>query len=159
VQAESVQDLELSARRRLDEAAALPIDGQHHSSIYLAGLSAEMLLKTACFFVDKAKPADPVAPLLGPMKKKGNLPPFKADYESGHGLWFWSQELLERRRTAALAGWSRRLHRRFLEVCASLYADWFIGMRYRPGAASQSEAAAFFGNVEWLANNHASLRS
>jgi hypothetical protein len=137
----------------------LLIDGEHHSSIYLAGLSAEMLLKTACFFVDKAKPADPVGPLLAPMKKKGKLPPFKADYDSGHGLWFWSQELLERRRTAGLANLSRKLHRRFLEVCASLYADWFIGMRYRPGAATENEAAAFFANVEWLANNHASLRN
>ena len=42
VNPESVQDLEVSARRRLDEAAFLLMDGQHHSSIYLAGLSAEM---------------------------------------------------------------------------------------------------------------------
>jgi hypothetical protein len=156
---ETVQDLELAARRRLDEAAALLIDGQHHSAIYLAGLSAEMLLKTACFFVDRARPADAVGPLLAPVRKHVKHSPFRLDYESGHGLWFWSQELVERRRVAGRAPWSRKLRRMFLQTSASLYADWFIGMRYRPGAATQNGAIDFLAHVEWIARHHGALRS
>ncbi|HEY6459605.1 MAG TPA: hypothetical protein VIY73_05615, partial [Polyangiaceae bacterium] len=85
--AESIQDLELSARRRLDEAATLVIDGQYHTAIYLAGLAAEMLLKTACFLLLRARPGDAVAPLLGPIRRKARQAPLRLDYESGHGLW------------------------------------------------------------------------
>ncbi len=42
---ETVQDLELSAARRLDEAMELFVAGRNHTAIYLAGLSAEMYLK------------------------------------------------------------------------------------------------------------------
>jgi hypothetical protein len=47
---------------------------------------------------------------------------------------------------------------RFLHVAASIYMDWFIGMRYRPGFATGDDAARFITQVEWLANNHAALR-
>ena len=39
---ETVQDLELSARRRLDGATALYVAEHHHTAIYVAGLSAEV---------------------------------------------------------------------------------------------------------------------
>jgi hypothetical protein len=42
---ESVEDVALSAQRRLDEAEQLLYVGRHHTAIYLAGLSAEMYLK------------------------------------------------------------------------------------------------------------------
>lgn len=150
---ETVQDHALSAHRRLDEAADLYIIGRYHSAIYLGGLAAEMFLKTACFFVGGAVPADPVDIHLTPIKTNKYKPPFKVDFESGHGLWFWSQELLTRRNAQG-----KQTPRRFLQVLAGLYNDWFIGMRYRPGSATSSEAAAFIKNVEWLAENHATLR-
>jgi hypothetical protein len=80
-------------------------------------------------------------------------PPFKSDWEGGHGLWFWSQELLIRRR-----GQGKRTPNRFMQVLAALYDDWFVAMRYRPGSATRDESAAFLYNVEWLANNHSALR-
>lgn len=56
---EAIQDLALSAHRRLREATELFVSNQNHSAIYLGGLSAEMFLKTACFFVQGASPGAP----------------------------------------------------------------------------------------------------
>ena len=47
---ETIQELDISAARRLEEAMELFLDGRYHSAIYLAGLAAEMYLKTACYF-------------------------------------------------------------------------------------------------------------
>jgi hypothetical protein len=152
---ETVQDLELSAPNRLQEAMQLLVAGRHHTAIYLAGLAAEMYLKTACFFVDGAAPATFVDAVLGPVARRQYNPPFKADFESGHGLWFWSQELIHRRTRLN----KPRPPNRYLQVVAALYVDWFVGMRYRPGSATRDEAVAFVSNVEWIANNHARLRS
>jgi hypothetical protein len=150
---ETVQDTTLSATRRLDEALTLFVHGQYHSSIYLGGLSAEMFLKSACFMLGGAQLADPVSVHLTPLRDRRYDPPFKADFESGHGLWFWSQEFIGRR-----SAFGRRPPTRFLRVLASIYADWFIGMRYRPGFATSDDAAMFLHNVEWIANNYGALR-
>lgn len=147
---ETVQDLEISAQRRLEEAVALYVMEKYHTAIYIAGLSAEMYLKTACFFLGGARPADPVEVHLTPLRQKQYAPPMRDYFESGHGLWFWSQELLKRRRKPA--------PKRYLQVMASVYMDWFIGMRYRPGSAVGNDAARFITQVEWIANNHGKLR-
>jgi hypothetical protein len=151
---ETVQDMEMSAQQRLDEAMVLYVAERHHTAIYIAGLSAEMYLKTACFFLGGAGPANPVGALLAPLNPRRYTPPFRGDFESGHGLWFWSQELQHRRQNLRL----RRAPNRFLQVIATIYMDWFIGMRYRPGSATGDDAARFITQVEWLANNHAKLR-
>lgn len=152
---ETVQDLELAAHRRLDEATALFVADKHHTAIYVAGLSAEMYLKTACFFLGGAKPGDIVSSVLAPLKPgKWNKPPFPGDYEAGHGLWFWTQALLHRRRSMGL----RRAPRRFIPITASIYQDWFVAMRYRPGQATAEDSARFITHVEWIANNHHALR-
>lgn len=151
---ETVQDLEISARRRLDEATVLYLADRPHTAIYIAGLSAEMYLKTACFFIGGARPSDLIAAQLSPLRPRMYTPPFRADFESGHGIWFWSQELLARRIRRSL----RRVPNRFLQIIAGIYMDWFIGMRYRPGFATGDDAARFIIRVEWLANNHATLR-
>jgi len=151
---ETVQEVTLAASRRLDEAQKLFVQTRYHTAIYLGGLSAEMFLKTACFAVDGAGLADPISAHLQPIKSKQYKPPFKADFESGHGLWFWSQELISRR-TAT----KKRLPNRFLQVSAVLYNDWFVGMRYRSGAATMEEAAVFLQAVEWIADNYTTLRS
>ena len=150
---ETVQAVALSATRRLDEAMVLFGYGRYHAAIYVGGLAAEMFLKSACFILGGARLADPLAAHLGPLKNKSYRPPFKVDFESGHGLWFWSQELLTRR-----SGLGRKTPNRFMQVLAGLYSDWFIGMRYRPGAATCNDAATFLHNVEWLSLNHGSLR-
>ena len=107
---ETVQDMEMSAQQRLDEAMVLYVAERHHTAIYIAGLSAEMYLKTACFFLGGAGPANPVGALLAPLNPRRYTPPFRGDFESGHGLWFWSQELQHRRQNLRL----RRAPNRFL---------------------------------------------
>ena len=151
---ETVQDLVLSAARRLDEAMELFIATRNHAAIYVAGLSAEMYLKTACFFLGGAAPADRTDTLLAAVRPRRYAAPFRADFESGHGLWFWSQELIARRQRRRLG----RAPNRFLQIAAALYMDWYIAMRYRPGVATPEQAAQFVTQVEWLANNHALLR-
>ncbi len=150
---ETVQDINLAAERRLDEAMTLLTGNRYHTAIYVGGLSAEMFLKTACFMIGGANLTDPVAALMARLKDKKYKPPFKGDWEGGHGLWFWSQELLARRR-----GQAKKTPNRFMQVLAALYGDWFVAMRYRPGFATRDESAAFLFNVEWLAKNHTSLR-
>ncbi len=152
---ETVQELELSAARRLEEAMELFVARRHHAAIYIAGLSAEMYLKTACFFLGGATPWTRTDTLLTAVRPGRYRPPFRADFESGHGIWFWSQELVARRRRRRLGGPPNR----FLQVAAVLYMDWYVGMRYRPGMANAEEAARFVTQVEWLANNHALLRN
>jgi HEPN domain-containing protein len=142
---ETVQDLELSAWRRLDEAKVLYAERRFHAAIYVAGLSAEMYLKTACFFVDGAKPGDAAWPRLSRAAPNPRL---------RHDLWFWCQQLIALRRDYGLA----RAPNRFLRVIADVYMDWFNEMRYRPGSAGENDAARFIFQVEWLANNHAALR-
>ena len=151
---ETVQDLEMSAARRLEEAMDLFVAGRNHAAMYVAGLSAEMYLKTACFFVGGAAPSDPTDALLAAVRRPPRSPLFGRHFESGHGLWFWSQELIGRRRRRQLG----RQPNRFLQIMVAIYLDWYVGMRYRPGMATQQQAAEFITNVEWLANNHAMLR-
>ena len=54
--------------------------------------------------------------------------PLSTDFESGHGLWFWSQILILERQARRLAT-PRRLHRGLITTCAALYADWYVAMR------------------------------
>lgn len=153
---ETVQEIELAAACRLNEAMELFLARRNHTAIYVAGLSAEMYLKTACYFVGGAAPGDGTDALLAAARPhpRRYVPPFRADFEFGHGLWFWSQELMARRQRRQL----RRVPNRFVQISAALYLDWCIAMRYRPGSATVDEAARFLTNVEWLANNHALLR-
>src|SRR5262249_33647678 len=154
---ETVQDVTLSAARRLDEAEHLLYGGRHHSAIYLAGLSAEMYLKSAFAYLIGARPADPIDAYLEPVRRmRGRRGPLRGDYESGHGLWFWSQVLLEERRSRRRVT-SRQFQRAILATCASLYSDWFVGMRYRPGSAGADVALAFLATAEWLKTHHAAL--
>jgi len=154
---ESVQDMALSAQRRLDEAEQLLYVGRHHTSIYLAGLAAEMYLKSALAYLRGAAPADAIDAYLEPVRRAhARRGPLSRDFESGHGLWFWSQVLLLERQAQHRIT-PRRLHRSLLATCASLYANWFVSMRYRPGRAAQDEALSFLATVEWLRSNHAAL--
>jgi len=83
---ETVQDLERAADLRLAESKSLQVAGKHHTAIYIAGLSAEMYLKTACFFLGGAKPADQVEPLRQAMEKQRRKVLYGREYDSGDGL-------------------------------------------------------------------------
>ncbi len=155
---ESVQDVALSADRRLDEAEQLLYAGRHHTSIYLAGLSAEMYLKSALAYLHGASPANPIDAYLQPIRRAHGQrrAPLSTDFESGHGLWFWSQILILERQARRLAT-PRRLHRGLITTCAALYADWYVAMRYRPGFALQRDALIFVATAEWLKSHHLAL--
>ena len=152
---ETVQDLEISALYRLTDAKALHDARRYHAAIYVAGLSAEMYLKTACFFLGGAKPADPVDALRAALAPRSGRPPLSPSrYESGHGISFWSDVIILRRTKRGLP----QAPVPFRQVITNIESDWFIEMRYRPGSATVGVAARFITQVEWLANNHSELR-
>lgn len=153
---ESVQDLTLAAQHRLDEAEQLLYAARHHTAIYLAGLAAEMYLKSAIARLRGATLATPIEAVLEPIRRAHRRGPLARDLESGHGLWFWSQILLQDRAAFGRTT-TNRLHKSLLTASAALFANWFVAMRYRPGSASQDDALAFLTTAEWFKANHGAL--
>jgi hypothetical protein len=118
-----------------------------------------MYLKSAVAYLRGAAPSDPIDAHMEPIRRTLGRrgAPLSHEFESGHGIWFWSQALLHER-TRLGRTTSYRLHRSLLTTCATLYANWFVAMRYRPGHAPQENALSFLATVEWLKSNHAALR-
>jgi hypothetical protein len=154
---ESVQDMTLSAERRLEEAESLLFADRPHSAVYLAGLAAEMYLKAAVAHALGALPYEPIDAHLGPLKKahayKG---PLASNFESGHGLLFWSSVLLLARQGRGLTT-APSLQQNLLATAAALFQDWVIDMRYRPGTATPELALTFLVRAGWLKRNFADL--
>ena len=68
---ETVNDLVLAAEERYWDAYELAVQGRAFAAIYVAGFTAEMLLKVAGFRFDGAAPGDAIQPRLGPAKTYG----------------------------------------------------------------------------------------
>jgi len=149
---ETVRDQIESADHRLDESQTLILDEKYHAGIYIAGLAAEMYLKTACFLVRGAAETDEIELLLRSVRQ-GTNPPVPHGFK--HNLLFWYEELVYSRMQAGLSSVPTALK----NVVADLCADWFNEMRYRPGSASEQEALRALENVEYIAKQHPSLRS
>lgn len=84
----TVQDLELASSDRLWEGLGLLVAGRTAGGVYLLGYVAEMVLKNACFQFDGARPADPVRPLLGPVRALGRQHFPAIQQENYHSLVF-----------------------------------------------------------------------
>jgi HEPN domain-containing protein len=149
---ETVRDQMESADHRLDESQTLMLEGKYHIGIYVAGLAAEMYLKTACFLVTGAADSDEIELLLRSTRQGATLP---VPQGFKHNLLFWHEELVYRRMKAGLASVPTALK----NVVADLCADWFNEMRYRPGNATEQEALRALENVEYIAKQHSCLRS
>ena len=65
---ETVNDLVLAAEERYWDAYELAVQGRAFAAIYVAGFTAEMLLKVAGFRFDGAAPGDAIQPRLGPAR-------------------------------------------------------------------------------------------
>jgi hypothetical protein len=164
---ETIQDIDAAAEERYWEAYELAVQGHHFAAIYLFGYVAEMLLKSAGFRFDGARPGDFVGPRLAPAKAYGLARFPLIGPESYHSLLFWVAFLQEKRTDAgrALSGslfaeLSLRIHR--------IYDRWWVSMRYRAAnlpplstspVSLNNEVLQMIEDITWLRTNHPSLWS
>jgi hypothetical protein len=157
-QLETVQDLVLAAEDRYWEGLELMVREQPYAGIYLMGYAAEMLLKTACFFFNGARPAEPAQGRLAPMRRLGRQHFPGAPDENFHSLVFWAEALAFTRNQAG-----RPLAAALLAPLrgstARIAAEWWVEMRYRPTQAAAMCAIDVYNDVSWIRLNHHALWS
>ena len=102
---ETIQDLVLAAELRYWDGLELMVQRRLDAGVYLMGYTAEMLLKTACFFVDGARPGEAAQPRLAPTRRLGRAIFPAVPDESFHSLSFWAAAL---ERKTVLGGTSAR---------------------------------------------------
>jgi hypothetical protein len=146
---ETVQDLVLACDERFWEGIELLTAGRRGGGIYLLGYRVEMILKSACFFVDGAKPYELVGPRLGPIRSWANRELPGIQNESYHSLWFWVC-VLRRKRSMAGRSIPKRLDDALAQRVRRVHGNWVVGMRYLPDRSLQREADSVFGDVNWI---------
>jgi hypothetical protein len=146
---ETVQDLSLAADEKYWEGIELLVAGRRGAGIYLLGYTVEMLLKNACFLIDGARPGDPVAPRLGPIRSWARIWLPRIRYESYHSLWFWVH-VLRKKRVMAGRGLPLHVNGPLLQRVRRVYGIWVVDMRYKPDQALQREAESVYDDVTWI---------
>ena len=147
---ETVSDLVWSAERRFDDGAALLGEGRFDGGLYLAGLSAEMLLKVACFRFRGNGPERSVKAQLYPARDwmKARAPGL--DFEQFHSLRWWSTYLRLLREDAS-DRMSAELESDLIErIETRLHANWCVSMRYRRLVIDKEVAWESLVAVSWL---------
>lgn len=159
---ETVNDLVLAAEERYWDAYELAVQGRPFAAIYVAGFTAEMLLKVAGFLFDGALPGDQIQPRLGPARTYGSARFPAIGHEGYHSLRFWTAFLEYKRVDAA-----RPLDPAFLAELRTrtdrAHETWWISMRYRPSApvavVARAEMLGLLEDVDWMLKNHPRLWS
>ena len=153
----TVQDFEIAAEQKFWEGFSLIVSGESGAGIYLLGFSAEMLLKNASFRLDRSvRPTTSVEPRLKPAKAWLSKRRPTISHESYHSLWFWMNYLREYRRFLGRP-LPAQVDDPLVRQVRSLYATWWIEMRYRPNAASQRDAQIVYDAVVWIRDNYFAL--
>ena len=153
-----MQDLVLASDEKYWEGVELLAAGRRGAGIYFLGYVVEMILKSACFVTDGARPHALVGPRLGPIRSWARLQLPGIPHESYHSLWFWLCVLRKRR---ALLGrrFPAPLDARIVQRVHRVHGIWVVGMRYKPDQASQREAESVYHDVTWLRDRRADLVS
>ena len=132
------------------------VAGRQGAGIYLLGYSVEMMLKSACFLTDGARPHESVGPRLGPIRSWAKSQLRGIPHESYHSLWFWVQVLRKKR---ALLG--RQLHAHadasLVQRVRRVHGIWVVGMRYKPDQALRREAESVYNDATWIRDRRARL--
>jgi hypothetical protein len=162
---ETVQDLVLAAEERYWDAYELAAQGRVFAAIYLAGFTAEMLLKTAGFRFVGVGPGYPIQPLLAPAKTFGAQHFPAVPCEQYHSLRFWTA-FLEHKRIVSVRPLDPVLLAELRTRTDRVYATWWVAMRYRtstiPAAVAVAAAGEVLGlleDVDWILKNHSRLWS
>ncbi|AGP39313.1 hypothetical protein BE04_00110 [Sorangium cellulosum] len=160
-----MQDLILAAEERYWDAYELAVQGRDFAAIYLAGFTAEMLLKTAGFRFNGIALGQETGPLLGPARAFGQARFPAIDHESYHSLRFWLAYLEHKRADAGRPLDPALLNELRVRV-ARAYETWWVAMRYRSSATPDvravgnlAEVLTLLEDVGWIMNNHTLLWS
>lgn len=152
----TLNDLVISAAERLNEATNLKASGQNQAAIYLAGYSAEMLLKYAYMRFQGASPGASVESMLKPASKLAAILIPATKPEAYHSVLFW-MELLKARRLQATNGLPDQVARALAWRIKCIYDGWWVSMRYRSDQATTHEADEMLQQVSWLTRFHTLL--
>jgi hypothetical protein len=155
---ETVADFDLAAESRYWDGCQLITQGHGLGGVYLLGYAAEMILKHACFRVDRGRPADPAAGFFGPTRLWMRHHHAAIAPESYHSLLFWAYYLRGKRRETGVVlpdavDWElvRRTRR--------LYSIWSVDLRYRDWTAPAAETQSVYDDVTWLRDTRIRLWS
>ena len=153
----SVRDFRRAARTRFNEAERAVEVGDRLIGIYLAGYSAEMILKAAYFQAAGWKPTDPISfqDLQGAKQKAINL---GVAWNRGnlHDLTRWAEFLIQDRAVAGVP-YPRILSKGLVVQTTRLDRNWRESLRYHQNLPRPSEVAAVFEAVKWLFVNASQL--
>lgn len=159
---ETVNDLVLAAEERYWDAYELAVQGRAFAAIYVAGFTAEMLLKVAGFRFDGAGPGDAIQPRLGPAKTYGAVRFPAIEPESYHSLRFWTA-FLEHKRVDAGRPLASAILTELRTRTARAYETWWISLRYRVSGpvatTARAELLPLLEDVDWMLKNHSRLWS
>lgn len=158
---ETLQEVELAAGRRLDEALELMKAERPAGAIYLLGYVAEIHLKNAVY---RRLGAGPNATTVVfrrrafEVARALELSGHEKQFESGHGLLFWARLIWSVPNTQGHelpSGLRSGLCRHTLR----LVTTWWFQMRYRSDPCTMVEARLVGASVEWIVRNRVQLWS
>ncbi len=155
----SVQDFELAAESRLDDAMTLLLANRLLGAIYLFGYVAEIYLKIAVYRRLGARQTAQVHVMFRQAHRRAQelgLSQHFEQWESGHGLMFWARLLWslpnpDGRELGSEERCSLYRHVRRIED------RWTVNMRYSVDTSSRREAETVQTSVEWIKRNRVAL--
>ena len=153
---ELLQDFELAAEERLLDAQELLARGHGTGAAYLLGYVAEMLLKTAVFLFDGARPGDKVGPRLSPAKKWAQKFLPGRPFTNYHDVLFWAH-VLRKKRSDKGRPLASTVSQNLIRIAGRINRMWVVDLRYFGFEVTVDFAKALFEDVMWIKKNHSSL--
>lgn len=146
---ETILDLARASRARYEEGLSFISQGKPWIGIYIAGYSAEMILKIAYFLAKGAQWSSPVKPELDSTLREARFLGVLYPPQGFHNTLFWMDLLI-----AKLNHQGHRLTGDFESDLRTrtdiLYDIWCISMRYRREEPMEEEVNAFIWALSWL---------
>jgi hypothetical protein len=156
-----VQEMDLAAKRRHQEAVTLLLSRNFSGAVYLLGYEAEMLLKSAVYRRLGARPNSQAHVFFRRACKTAQdaaLAGHQGQFESGHGLLYWAR-LVWSLQGPRGQGVPPDLRRTLFRHVWRIEARWAVEMRYSADPGSKDEVMTVLRSVEWIARHRIALWS
>ncbi|MBK8257851.1 MAG: hypothetical protein IPK82_34935 [Polyangiaceae bacterium] len=148
-----LQDFELAAEERFLDAQALLARGHGTGAAYVVGYVAEMLLKSAVFLFDGARPSDLVYPRLSPAKKWAQKAMPGVPFTNFHDILFWAWVLRKKRAERGRA-LPEPEAQNLMRIAHRLNRGWSVELRYFGFEVTIEHARRCFEDVAWIKKHH-----
>jgi hypothetical protein len=166
---QTIPEMERAAKERLDDALAAYIEKQFHGCLYLAGYTAELLLKTAYGRFSRIGLTTALWSMIRPAQNDFNrlagqhspndvVTRIGRYFDSGHSIEFWGKLLIFERIDQGLP-LTDHLETRLRRALSQLHACWSIQARYRAGLVTRHQAEQVYDESAWILNHHPQLWS